>query len=125
MAGYSDVYLGKGWDKNTVQATEPLWENELKETCSGSEFEQRLRAQSTQPESFIRVDSVDFILVTANYWNGPIKDFVLTVKTPYPATRVKFCWDGPVTQPDATHIIATAHDFSPKRDLHVDIFEVF
>jgi len=38
-------------------------------------------AEMSQPGSPVEHEWVDFILVTANDWNGPIKEFVLTFKT--------------------------------------------
>ncbi len=121
--GYSDVYLGKGWDQNLVQATEGLWKSELSHTCGGARLQKKVAAELSEPEGFAKVYWLDFVLVTANSWNGPIKDFVLTVNTSNP--HVSFCWDGPVKRPDARHVVATAHDFSPKQDLHIGFVEVF
>lgn len=121
--GYSDVYLGKGWDNGLVRATDELWRAELSHTCGSAGLQKKVAAEVSQPEGFVKVYWLDFILVTANYWNGPIKDFVLTVNTSNP--HVSFCWDGPVKRPDATHVVATAHDFSPKQDLHIGFLQVF
>jgi hypothetical protein len=115
--GYSDVYLGNGWDESVVQATRPFWRAELSHSCGGAGLEKKVAAEMSRSDGLIKVYWLDFILVTANYWNAPIKDFVLTVNTSNP--HVSFCWDGPVKR-DAKHIVATAHDFSPKRDLHID-----
>jgi hypothetical protein len=123
QVGYTDVYLGKGWDKGVVQGSEEFWTRELKRTCGGAGLQKKVVGQMSQPDSFVKAYWLDFILVTANYWNGPIKDFALTVKTSNP--NVNFCWDGPVKRTDAKHIVATAHDFSPTRDLHIGIFEVY
>ena len=121
--GYSDVYLGKNWDKKLVQATEGFWKSELSRTCGGAGLQKKVTAELSEPEGFAKVYWLDFVLVTANSWNGPIKDFGLTVNTSNP--HVSFCWDGPVKRPDARHVVATAHDFSPKQDLHIDFVEVF
>jgi Domain of unknown function (DUF4424) len=121
--GYSDVYLGEGWDKSVIQATDEFWKDELTNTCGGAGLEKKVAGEMSQPEGFLKVYWLDFVLLTANYWNGPIKDFVLTVNTSSP--HVSFCWNGPVKRPDATHIVATAHDFSPKRDLHIGFFQAY
>ena len=121
--GYSDVYLGEGWDKRVLQATDEFWKRELSETCGGAALEKKVAGEMSQSEGFVKVYWLDFILVTANSWNGPIKDFELTVNTSSPHTS--FCWEGPVKRPDATHILATAHDFAPKRDLHIGFFQAF
>jgi hypothetical protein len=121
--GYSDVYLGKGWDESHVRATGEFWKSELSHTCGGAALQKKVTAElSSQPEGFLKVYWLDFVLVTANSWNGPIKDFTLTVNTSNP--HVNFCWDGPVKRLDAKHVIATAHDFSPKHDLHIGFVDV-
>jgi hypothetical protein len=121
--GYSDVYLGKGRDKGLVQGSARFWKSELSRTCGGAALDKKVEAEISQPDGFAKVYWLDFILVTANYWNGPIQDFVLNVNTGTPHTN--FCWDGPIERPDATHFVATAHDFSPKQDLHIGFVEVF
>ena len=117
------MYLGKGWDEALVQGTEGFWRSELSNTCGGADLEKKVAGEMSQPEGFVKVYWIDFVLVTANYWNGPIKDFVLTVNTSN--ARASFCWEGPVKRVDTTQIVATAHDLSPKRDLHIGFFEAF
>lgn len=128
LVGYSDIYLGNGWSTNVLQSTASLWREELRGTCGGPNLQRKLVAEVQRPDGIVNLSWLDFILVTANYWNGPIKDFVLTVETADrvdgPGTHVSFCWDGPIKRPDATHIVATAHDFSPKRNLHIGFFQV-
>jgi hypothetical protein len=79
--GYSDVYLGKGWDQKLVQATEELWKAELTRTCGGAGLQKKVAAEVSQPEGF--------------------------------------------SLSDARHVVATAHEFSPKQDLHIGFVEVF
>ena len=121
--GYTDVYLGNGWDKGLVHGTAEFWKAELSKTCGGAPLEKKVTAEMSHPDSFAKVYWLDFVLVTANYWNGPIKDFSLMVHTSNPHTS--FCWEGPIKRTDATHLVATARDFSPKRDLHIGFVEVF
>jgi Domain of unknown function (DUF4424) len=106
---------------SAVQEKQPLWKDEMNQTCGSAAMQEKIAAEMPQPGGFVQVVSVDFILVTANYWNGPIKDFRLTVNTSQP--HVSFCWDGPIKRLDAMHIEATAHDFSPKRDLLIGFFD--
>jgi Domain of unknown function (DUF4424) len=129
MGSSSPVSSANGWDKRVVQANTPIWGKELHDTCGGRDLQRKLAAEISSPDSSIEVSWVDFILVTANYWHGPIKDFVLTVETQDPEssvnTDVSFCWDGPITRPDSTHVVATAHNFSPKRNLHIGFFQPY
>jgi hypothetical protein len=124
--GHTEFYLGKGWDKRIVQATSPLQNKEFRDTCSGVALQGKLSSQIDRPDGLIGFYWVDFILVTANYWSGPIQDFTLTVDNTYaPDRNVSFCWNGPIQHPDATHVIATAHNFSPQRNLHIGYFQVY
>ena len=119
------IYPSKGWDDRVARATAGTQRKEFRDTCGGADLKRTLLAKtSSQPDSYIEFDWVDFILVTANYWNGPINDFTLTIETPTPDYHVSLCWDGPLKQLDATHVLATARNFSPHRDLHIGFFKV-
>jgi hypothetical protein len=67
------------------------------------------------------VQWVDYILKTANNWQGPIKDFELDVEQSNPNGDwwVNFCWSGTVQRLGPNHIHVRAHDFSPSQDLHI------
>lgn len=125
QVGSAEVYMGPGWDERTIQATKAFWKTEISNTCTGPRLQGKLEGEMSGPDRFLGAHWMDFILVTANYWSGPIKDFVLTIQTQHPGARVSFCWDGPIKQLDATRVVASAHDFSPKRDLHIGFFEIF
>ena len=122
--GHTEFYLGKSWDSRVIRATDPLRKRELRDTCVGASLQSKLETEMSLPDKSLYFDWIDFILVTANYWSGPIKDFTLTVDTPFPDKHVSFCWDEPIKHPKATRVVATAHDFSPKRNLHIGFFQV-
>lgn len=69
---------------------------------------------------------VEYILSTANFWKGPIKDFTLIVERPTaeggPKYFVSFCWDGPVRRIDENHFEAHVSNFVPRKELHVGFF---
>jgi hypothetical protein len=127
LEGADYLFFGKPSDpseKQMVEESAPLWPKEVQQTCADSQVQQAVASKMSGPASDggVLVTWVDFILLTANYWNGPIKNFALTVKVPKPGPHVDFCWDGPVTRPDAQTDVVTVHDFSPKRDLHIAFF---
>jgi hypothetical protein len=122
MVGERKVYVGDG-----PEETYAFWHSELRHTCGGPELARGVRAEMSRPDDYISLAWVDFILVTANYWSGPIEDFTLTVQVPGfidHAAHVNFCWGSRTKRVDSTHIVAAAHNFSPTRDLHIGFFQV-
>jgi hypothetical protein len=77
----------------------------------------------TRPQSTATFHWVDYILTTANTWKTPIKDFTLVVDAtnPWDQTPItaNFCWDGPITKLDPTHLSVTKKDFRPTKELAV------
>lgn len=69
---------------------------------------------------------VDYILITANNWKMPIKDFELVVEKPAPREGVmwstSFCWNGQVTRIDPNHFSAHVKDFVPTKNLTIFFF---
>jgi hypothetical protein len=61
---------------------------------------------------------VDYILRTANNWQGPIKDFELNVQAE-DYVWVNFCWDGAVERLAPNRVRVKAVNFSPSKDLRV------
>lgn len=64
---------------------------------------------------------VDYVLMTANNWQGPIRDFELNVQGP-DRFWVDFCWTGPVERLARNHVRVKASNFSPHQDLHILFF---
>ena len=91
--------------------------DDRRDSCFGPRLLKKL-TELAGNSGYIKFSFVDYILKSANYWSGPIKDFELIVEKP-PGVYVSFCWEGPVERLDKSHFRGTAHDFTPKRDLEV------
>lgn len=86
--------------------------------------------ESVKPEDVGNLDVpvtwVEYILTTADSWNGSIKDFTLVVERPRSEggskSYVSFCWDGPVRRVDENHFEAHTTNFIPRKELNVAFF---
>lgn len=73
---------------------------------------------------------VDYILTTANSWKTPIKDFTLIIDRRNDSRRiagaemqyVSMCWDGPVTELDAAHLLVHKTNLVPKKEVRIAFF---
>lgn len=62
---------------------------------------------------------VSYILMTANNWQGAIKDFKLTVKKQNPNDIVSFCFDGELKKTDPLTFEFYQQNFKPAHDLNL------
>ena len=115
--GWQELELGKDVDSRVREATLEGSRADRRDSCLGPRLLKKL-TELTEHGGYIRFGFVDYILMTANYWNGPIKDFELIVEKP-PGVYVSFCWEGPVERLDKSHFRATALNFTPKRNLEI------
>lgn len=60
-----------------------------------------------------------YILMTANNWQGPIKDFTLILKKDAPSDIVSLCFDGKLRKTDALTFEFKQPDFRPQHDLSI------
>jgi hypothetical protein len=60
-----------------------------------------------------------YILVTANNWRGPIKDFHLTIKKRKASDLVSLCFDEKLKKVDSLTFEFRKRNFQPKRDLNL------
>jgi hypothetical protein len=65
----------------------------------------------------------DYILSTANNWNGPIGRFHLTLDKMKPNNLMSLCWDNRLIKPSPTRFETTLKDFVPARDIHLLVLE--
>lgn len=85
------------------------------DACLDAQTVKRVRRELASHGS-VGMESVQYILTTANTWKKPIRDFELRVE---PDGRIAtFCWDGKVQRTGAT-LVARARDFEPRRELTV------
>lgn len=68
---------------------------------------------------------LSYILTTANNWQGPIKDFRLTLKKRKPSDVFTLCFDGNFKKTDPLTFEFRQADFTPKRDLKILFFRRF
>ncbi len=64
-----------------------------------------------------------YILTTANYWNGPIGRFHLTLDKMRPENVLSLCWDGNLKKTGPTTFEDTRFNFAPTRDIHLIVLE--
>jgi hypothetical protein len=84
--------------------------------------EARKRANGPNGEYLIAYDT-DYILKTANNWNGPIGKFHLTLDKLKPENALSLCWDGELKKTGPTTFEATLANFAPARDIHLLVLE--
>jgi len=62
---------------------------------------------------------VSYILMTANNWQGAIKDFKLTIKKQKPTDMVSLCFDGELKKTDPLTFEFHQQNFKPTSDLNL------
>jgi hypothetical protein len=65
----------------------------------------------------------DYILKTANNWNGPIGRFRLVLDKLKPDNTLSLCWDGELKKTGPTTFEAVRTNFAPTRDIHLLVLE--
>jgi len=71
----------------------------------------------------LNVYETDYILKTANNWNGPIGKFHLTLDKLKEANTLSLCWDGELKKTGPATFETTLSNFAPKRDIRMVVFE--
>lgn len=60
-----------------------------------------------------------YVLMTGNNWNGPIKDFTLTIQKEDSAEVISLCMDGSIKKKDPLTFEFHAENFRPDRDIAI------
>ena len=71
----------------------------------------------------LNVYETDYILKTANNWNGPIGRFHLTLDKLKPDNTLSLCWDGDLKKTGPTTFEDTRTNFAPAQDIHLLVLE--
>ena len=71
----------------------------------------------------LNASQTDYILKTANNWNGPIGRFRLTLDKLRPDNTLSLCWDGELKKTGPTTFEAVRTNFAPARDIHLLVLE--
>jgi hypothetical protein len=92
-----------------------LIQDYAKSTCldKGSQLEMKKRER----EYGLSWAYVSYILMTANNWQGAIKDFTLTVKKQNPKDMVSLCFDGELKKTDPKTFEFHQQNYKPTHDL--------
>ncbi len=78
-------------------------------------------AKKAKPDNSGMLSSfwTDYILRTANNWNGPIGKFHLTLDKLKPDNVLSLCWKGDLKKTGPTTFETTLGNFSPAQDIHL------
>ncbi|HUO99371.1 MAG TPA: DUF4424 family protein [Rhizomicrobium sp.] len=84
-------------------------------------------AQKKQPDSdagtYMNAYETDYILKTANNWQGPIGRFHLSLDKLRPDNVLSLCWDGDLKKTGPTTFEFSAQNFAPRQDIHIIVLE--
>lgn len=67
----------------------------------------------------LEMATTDYILRTANNWQGPIGRFHLTLDKLAPDNVISLCWDGDLKKTGPTTFEFNATNFAPRQDIHM------
>jgi hypothetical protein len=100
--------------------------NEVAAFCIDAATRARIAAKSdaakkTNPGNNGLLSSfwTDYILMTANNWNGPIGRFHLTLDKLKPGNVLSLCWKGDLKKTGPTTFESTLTNFSPAQDIRM------
>lgn len=82
-----------------------------------------LKAMAKKPGAMLHWSYVDYIVTTANNWDGAIAEFELHIERPA-GEYVSLCWPGKVEKSGANKFKMTAKDFVPTDELKVFWYKV-
>lgn len=71
----------------------------------------------------VMLRSTGYIVMTANYWNGPIGRFHLTLDKQKPNALLSACVDHPLTKTGPTTYEFTAERYAPQNDIRTSVLE--
>lgn len=102
------------------QPGEYLVQDYAQKTCMDKNARSAVRKRDK--EGGIRWAFLRYILLTANNWQGPIKDFQLTIKKQSPAELISLCFDGDLHKVDSQTFQFSRKNYRPARDLSILFF---
>ena len=85
----------------------------------------KLAAKKKHPDQAEELTAylTDYVLKSANNWNGPIGRFHLTLDKVKPDNILSLCWDGNLVHITPTEAETTLRNFAPAQDLHMLVLE--
>ena len=96
-----------------------------KKYCTDNDFVRTVRKSLKDPKDLYSAPYTEswlsYVWSTGANWNGPIKNFHLTIDKGNPDSLVSFCWDGKVSKTGPTTFEMNATDFSPPDGRELEI----
>jgi hypothetical protein len=93
---------------------------------TGDSFKGWTAAAQKHPDKnsgMLEAYSTDFILKTANNWQGGIGKFHLVIDKLKPGNVLSLCWDGTLAKTGPTTFAFDVTDFHPRQDLTFVVLE--
>lgn len=78
-----------------------------------------VKQEGEDQEIGVEWSHLSYILVTANNWQGAIKDFKLTLKKSQPTDLISLCFDGELKKTDPLTFEFQQKQFTPTQDLSI------
>jgi len=94
-----------------------LIEGYAKETCMDKSMQAAIKRR--EGAYGVRWANLRYILLTANNWQGPIKDFTLRIKKQSPSDVLSVCFDGELNKVDRSTFEFRQQAYRPNRDLSI------
>jgi hypothetical protein len=92
-------------------------ENYAKDTCLDKSAQAAVKKRES--EFGVNWANLRYILVTANNWQGAIKDFHLTIKKEKSTDLISLCFDGELKKTDDLTFEFRQKNFKPSHDLNL------
>jgi hypothetical protein len=96
---------------------------EFPDSCISKQGFEEVSERGKRTMVLMGAEWVSYILTTANTWQAPINDFLLTVSA-NPGEVVSFCWDGKIEKVGST-FKAQKSDFVPEKELKIYFLNFF
>ena len=100
------------------------WQAEIAERYCVDEGTSRAMAGRLGPEGYGTAYFIDYLLMTANSWAGPIGEFRLTIDKGRAENVISLCIDG-IEKTGPTTFVAEKTDLSPEDDLRILLLAPF
>jgi hypothetical protein len=104
-------------DTGVAQPLKDLADGFAKSACIDPATRSSMKKLDT--EAGIGWSYLRYILLTANNWQGPIKDFELTIKKQNPSQLISLCFAGKLKKVDPLTFKFQAKNFTPSQDLNI------
>ena len=102
------------------QSSNSIIDGYAKTTCMEEDVLATVRRRDlSSGEGGVAWAHLSYILMTANNWQGPIKDFTLKIKKQTSTDVMSLCFDGNLKKVDPMTFEFRQKDYRPKRDLSI------